>query len=82
MDALARPGELCLLAGDFNVKAVRSRSLADLSGPEWGFSQPGEGIDQILVRGADGQVERWPPERRRVGGRLLSDHTPIELRVR
>jgi endonuclease/exonuclease/phosphatase family metal-dependent hydrolase len=82
VDALAQPDELCLLAGDFNVKAERSRTLADLTGPEWGFSQPGEGIDQILVRGADGQVERWPAERRRLGGRLLSDHTPIELRVR
>ena len=82
VDGLARPDELCLLAGDFNVKADRSRTLADLTRPEWGFSQPGAGIDQILVRGAEGQVERWPAERRRLDGRLLSDHTPIELHVR
>ena len=41
-----------ILAGDFNVSAERSRTLRDLTGPEWGFSQPGPGIDHVLVRGA------------------------------
>jgi endonuclease/exonuclease/phosphatase family metal-dependent hydrolase len=82
LDGLAEPDEPIVFGGDFNVTAARSRTLADLTGPEWGFSRPGPGIDQILVRGAQStRVERWPPERRTVEGRLLSDHTPVELRV-
>ena len=81
-DALARPGELCILAGDFNVAAARSRTLADLAGPEWGFSPPGPGIDHVLVRGAACERPmRWPAERRRLDGRLLSDHAPVEVRI-
>lgn len=81
-DSLARPGEVCVLAGDFNVWPARSRTLADLSSPEWGFSAPGPKLDQVLVRGADaGPVEVWPVERRRVDGRLLSDHAPVEVEV-
>ena len=56
---------------------------AELTNEDWGFSEPAaEGIDQILVRGAsvDG-VARWPVDRRRVEGRVLSDHTPVEARV-
>jgi len=26
-------------------------------------------------------VTRWPVDRRRVGGRVFSDHTPVEARV-
>ena len=81
VDGLARPDELCVLAGDFNVRVGHSRTLAALAAPEWGFSHAGEGIDQILVRGGDGRVERWPDERRRRDGRLLSDHAPLEVRV-
>ena len=50
--SLARPEDVVILAGDFNVRAERSRTLRDLTGPEWGFSQPGPGIDHVLVRGA------------------------------
>jgi endonuclease/exonuclease/phosphatase family metal-dependent hydrolase len=48
-----------------------------------GFSPPLAGsIDQILVRGLPATAPvAWPDERRRHGGRLLSDHTPVELRV-
>jgi hypothetical protein len=36
----------------------------------------------VLVRGAEaGPVETWPVERRRVGGLVLSDHAPVEVRV-
>jgi endonuclease/exonuclease/phosphatase family metal-dependent hydrolase len=81
-DALAGPEEPVVLGGDFNVSRDRSRTLAELAGPEWGFSPPGAGIDHVLVRGAPaGRPRRWPAERRRVGGRLLSDHTPVEIRV-
>ena len=81
-DSLARPGDVCVLAGDFNVWPARSRTLADLSSPEWGFSAPGPKLDNVLVRGAKaGPVEVWPVERRRVDGRLLSDHAPVEVEI-
>jgi endonuclease/exonuclease/phosphatase family metal-dependent hydrolase len=81
-DALAAPGEPVVLCGDFNVEGERSRTLRDLAGPEWGFSAAGNGIDHVLVRGAAvGPPERWPPGRRRLDGRLLSDHAPVEVRV-
>ena len=80
--AVAVPGEPVVLCGDFNVSGDRSRTLADLAGPEWGFSAAGPGIDHVLVRGAEaGSSEPWPPERRRVDGRLLSDHAPVEVRI-
>jgi endonuclease/exonuclease/phosphatase family metal-dependent hydrolase len=81
-DSLAAHGEPVVLCGDFNVDGRRSRTLHDLAGPEWGFSAAGKGIDHVLVRGAEaGPAERWPPERRRLQGRLLSDHAPVEVRV-
>jgi endonuclease/exonuclease/phosphatase family metal-dependent hydrolase len=72
-----------VLAGDFNVPASRSATQADLAGTEWGFSKPvTEGIDQVLVRGAAVEsIDRWPRERRRLAGRLLSDHAPVEARA-
>jgi endonuclease/exonuclease/phosphatase family metal-dependent hydrolase len=79
---LAAPDEPIVIGGDFNVTAVRSWTLAELAGPEWGFSAPGPGIDQILVRGLPSTPpERWPAEQRRLEGRVLSDHAPVELRV-
>ena len=83
VDALDEPGQICVLAGDFNVPASRSATQHALVERDWGFSAPlGEGIDQILVRGARVQrLERWPRNRRSVDGRLLSDHTPVEARL-
>jgi endonuclease/exonuclease/phosphatase family metal-dependent hydrolase len=81
-DALAEAGDVVVLAGDFNVDPQRSRALAELCGPEWGFSAPGPGIDQILVRGAPASpLAAWPAERRSHEGRLLSDHAPVELTI-
>jgi endonuclease/exonuclease/phosphatase family metal-dependent hydrolase len=81
-DALARPQDVCVLAGDYNIMPRDSRTLLELSTPEWGFSAPGPGIDQILVRGAAANVpERWPRERRIVDGRVLSDHAPVEVTI-
>ena len=78
----AAPEDIVVLAGDFNVRAERSRTLRDLSGPDWGFSEPGPGIDHILVRGATaGPLRRWPDAQRQHGDRLLSDHAPVELEV-
>jgi endonuclease/exonuclease/phosphatase family metal-dependent hydrolase len=63
-----------ILAGDANLVSAS----AD------GFSAPLAGsIDQILVRGLtvlDGPAS-WPRERRTAGGRVLSDHAPVEAVV-
>ena len=81
-DALARPSEVTVLAGDFNVRRGRSWTMRELAGPEWGFSQGGPGVDHVLVRGTGSTpVERWPNERREHGGRLLSDHAPVDVRI-
>ena len=65
-DGLAEPGELCVFAGDFNVRREESWTLRELVKPEWGFSNPGPGIDHVLVRGAPSSPERrWPEARRR-----------------
>lgn len=81
-DGLAAPDELVIVAGDLNVFAHSSRTLADVVGPEWGFRRFGHRVDHVLVRGADivrGAV--WPRARRQRAGRLLSDHAPIEVVV-
>jgi endonuclease/exonuclease/phosphatase family metal-dependent hydrolase len=82
-DGFAEPADLLVLAGDFNVPAARSATQAELERQEWGFTPPvREGIDQVLVRGAKVvSIERWPRERRRVDGRVLSDHAPVEARA-
>jgi endonuclease/exonuclease/phosphatase family metal-dependent hydrolase len=78
----AEPEDVVVLAGDFNQTIERSTTLRDLAGAEWGFSEPGPGIDNILVRGACATaVRRWPDERRLLDGRLLSDHAPVELDI-
>jgi endonuclease/exonuclease/phosphatase family metal-dependent hydrolase len=81
VDALAEPGEPVILAGDVNVVPGQGDTYGELD--EWGFSRSLAGsIDQVLVRGAPATPpEAWPEERRSVGGRLLSDHAPVELRV-
>jgi endonuclease/exonuclease/phosphatase family metal-dependent hydrolase len=83
VDGMAKPGEPVLLCGDFNVGLHNSRTLADLTSAEWGFSGPTPaGIDHILVRGLDASPPaRWPEERRLHEGRLLSDHAPVEREV-
>jgi endonuclease/exonuclease/phosphatase family metal-dependent hydrolase len=81
-DAFAEPGDALVLAGDFNTLNGESTTLDRLASPEWGFSEPIRGLDQILVRGAPlSRPKRWPEERRRVEGRLLSDHAPVEARI-
>jgi endonuclease/exonuclease/phosphatase family metal-dependent hydrolase len=83
VDGIARPGEPVAVAGDFNVTYARSRTLHDVAAPEWGFSKPGPGIDQVLVRNLaiDSGPMRWPDERRAGHGALLSDHAPVEVVV-
>jgi endonuclease/exonuclease/phosphatase family metal-dependent hydrolase len=72
--------ERVVLAGDANLRPPAGRTYAELHA--WGFSAPAAGIDQIVVRGlASTAPTAWPEERRRMGGRLLSDHAPVELSV-
>ena len=85
VDALSRPDETCILVGDFNVRSARSWNLAELTKSEWGFARAGlgPGVDHVLVRGAaTTALQRWPDDRRRRDGLLLSDHAPVELTLR
>jgi endonuclease/exonuclease/phosphatase family metal-dependent hydrolase len=78
--AVAAPGDIIVLAGDFNLRPEQSRTLAELAA--WGFSEPGPGIDHVLVRGAASTPEQaWQPERRRIAGMLVSDHAPVEVTI-
>jgi endonuclease/exonuclease/phosphatase family metal-dependent hydrolase len=73
--------DVVVLAGDFNLTGA-APVVRELTSPEWGFSAPGPGIDHVLVRGAEaGEVRRWPTEKRRHDGRLLSDHAPVEVEI-
>lgn len=72
----ALAGELpAVLAGDFNLRAGELDALP-------GWTELGGGIDHVLVRGlVASPLEAWPEERRRYGGRVLSDHAPVEVTV-
>jgi endonuclease/exonuclease/phosphatase family metal-dependent hydrolase len=74
-------GDEAIIAGDANLRPGEGRTYELLR--ERGFSEPLPGsIDQILVRGLPSTPPAaWPDERRRVDGRLLSDHAPVELTV-
>jgi endonuclease/exonuclease/phosphatase family metal-dependent hydrolase len=77
----AEPGDVVVLAGDFNVTFMRSRTLHELT-THRGFSAAGPGIDHVLVQHADvSPVRRWPDDRRELGGVLLSDHAPVEVEI-
>ena len=81
-DSVAEPDDVLVLAGDFNVIREHSRTLEQLASPEWGFTKPISWIDQVLVRSAPASpARRWPEERRRRHGRLLSDHAPVEVTI-
>jgi endonuclease/exonuclease/phosphatase (EEP) superfamily protein YafD len=83
-DSLAARDEPLVLGGDFNVNVDWSPTLRELSTSEWGFSPAGRGVDHVLVRGLEvvQSEARWPQERRRHNGLLLSDHAPVDVRVR
>src|SRR6266516_2251480 len=51
-DAFAEPDDTLVLAGDFNTVIGESTTLEQLARPDWGFSEPIPGLDQVLVRGA------------------------------
>jgi len=74
-ESFAQEGDTLVLAGDFNIVPTASQTMKGLSG----YSEPIVGIDQVLVKGANALgTRRWPPQRRTVDGRLLSDHAPVE----
>jgi len=77
----AQDAEAAILAGDANVRPGDAATYELLR--ERGFSEPlPASIDQIVVRGLPSSPPvAWAEERRRVGGRLLSDHAPVELTV-
>jgi endonuclease/exonuclease/phosphatase family metal-dependent hydrolase len=72
VEEAATPGDVLVLAGDFNV---RNPLLA-------AYSQPVDGIDHVLVRGAAAMsVVAWPLEQRRENRVVLSDHPVVEARI-
>ncbi len=80
-DELASPDDIRILAGDFNVHAAASPTVRELTTAR-DFSSAGPSVDHILVRGAvGGSPETWSDERRRVDGRVLSDHAPVDVRL-
>ncbi len=80
-DLVAGTGEPAILAGDANLRPGDGQTYSHLA--SLGFSEPLAGsIDQIVVRGlVSTPPAAWPAERRRVRGKLLSDHAPVELTV-
>jgi hypothetical protein len=75
VDSFAEAEDVVVLGGDFNVGPHSGAVLP-------GYSDPGPGIDHLLVRGAKPSPLRvWPDERRRRDGILLSDHPPVELEI-
>ena len=81
VDFVAGADEHAILAGDANLRPGEGQTYDRLA--SLGFSAPLAGsIDQIVVRGlASTPPTAWPAERRRLRGRLLSDHAPVELTV-
>jgi endonuclease/exonuclease/phosphatase family metal-dependent hydrolase len=69
-EAVARPGDSVVIAGDFNLPHPRLQ----------GYSEGTDAIDHVLVRGARASLPViWPIERRVHHGLVLSDHAPVEL---
>jgi endonuclease/exonuclease/phosphatase family metal-dependent hydrolase len=84
VDAFADPAEPVVFGGDFNLTLRNSHTLRALTGTEWGFDgASATGIDHILTRVVRATpIAHWPEARRRIDGRLLSDHAPAERTTR
>jgi len=79
-ESVAGEGEPIVLCGDVNLVPGQGETYGALA--ERGWSAPAPGIDQILVRGLPSTAPVvWAADRRRVDGRLLSDHAPVEAMV-
>jgi endonuclease/exonuclease/phosphatase family metal-dependent hydrolase len=84
VDRQSEVEEAVIVAGDFNLTAAQSKTIASLleAPPESRWSDAGPMIDHVLVRGATtSNVRVWPDDERRYGGKLLSDHAPVDLDV-
>ena len=84
VDRQSEVEEALIFAGDFNVTQAQSQTVAALleAPPESRWSAAGPNIDHVLVRGAKTSAVRvWPDDERRYGGKLLSDHAPVEVDV-
>src|SRR4051812_795184 len=88
LDRQAEVEETVVVAGDFNIALAESSVLLDLtSRADERYSGAGPGASHILVRGrlvrrtAPSPLRWWQNEQRTVGGKLLSDHYPVELDV-
>ncbi len=69
VERYASPNDIVVLAGDFNLREPRLD----------GYTDAGEGIDHVLVRGATtAPGVPWPRARRVVDGIVLSDHAPVD----
>jgi hypothetical protein len=77
----SQAGDEAIIAGDANLRPGDGATYGLLR--KRGFSEPlPDSIDQIVVRGLPSSAPfAWPEEKRRVEGRLLSDHAPVELSV-
>ena len=72
VEKLARPDDVVVLAGDFNLSDIRLP----------GYSDPMTGVDHVLVRGAPASSSAvWPRERRLSKQVVLSDHAPVEVTI-
>jgi endonuclease/exonuclease/phosphatase family metal-dependent hydrolase len=72
LEGVSTPGDVLVLAGDFNVRDPMLE----------GYTRPGEGIDHVLVKAARAvSVVAWPRERRRQNGAVLSDHPVVEANI-
>jgi len=72
VEAVARPGEIIVLAGDFNLSDVRLD----------GYSASSVGIDHVLVKGGSvSEAVVWPQERQERDGVVLSDHAPVDVTI-
>jgi endonuclease/exonuclease/phosphatase family metal-dependent hydrolase len=73
--------ERCIVAGDVNLRPEESDAYDLLRAR--GFSDGlGGSIDQVLVRGLRAtSLVAWPEERRTLSGRVLSDHSPVEVTI-
>jgi hypothetical protein len=81
VDFVAEADDRAIVAGDANLRPGDGETYAHARAIGFGETLAGS-IDQILVRGLPASPPiAWPEERRRVGGRLLSDHAPVELTV-
>lgn len=79
VDDFAGADEPVVLAGDFNVTYDGSEALPALAGVDSFSGATPTGIDHVLARRLFGPPgEPWPIERRIVGGRILSDHPPVD----